>query len=359
MKREITLVAVFILVVNWSFGQGDSLAVKQVINNTRVSGQWFVAVSYDDHSEMNKFQLKRGYINFKNKINDKLSVRYTQDITVDKEGEDAGNVETRMKYLYMKIKAPPMAFVTNSYFEAGLVHRPWLDFEQKINRYRIQGKMFVERYKIINSADFGVAYVGLLGTKVDKSCQQSVNKKYPGKYGSISLGVFNGGGYSSPEMNNNKTVEGRLSLRPLPKIVPGVQLSYAIAYGKANTETNTDNFIMNLAVLSWESRYHSFLAQYYFGEGSYGDDYLGTNGMTNSNTGYSVFGELKISHTPFSLFSSYNRFESNAEGFGTRQILMGGVAYHFLKSKLVLHYENADYSAYDVNSYELALEIGF
>ena len=38
----------------------------------------------------------------------------------------------------------------NSYAEFGLVHRPWLDFEQKVDQYRAQGKMYIEKSGIFN-----------------------------------------------------------------------------------------------------------------------------------------------------------------------------------------------------------------
>jgi hypothetical protein len=58
-------------------------------------------------------------------------VRYTQDITLDEEGEDSGNIELRLKYLYLKAKMNSFLFFTNSYVELGVVHTPWIDFEQK------------------------------------------------------------------------------------------------------------------------------------------------------------------------------------------------------------------------------------
>ena len=68
-----------------------------------ISGQWFLAYNYNNSSELSQFALKRGYFTVKTKMNDFLSARYTQDITLDKEGSDAGNVELRLKYLYHQL----------------------------------------------------------------------------------------------------------------------------------------------------------------------------------------------------------------------------------------------------------------
>ena len=61
------------------------------------------------------------------------------------EGDDAGNIEMRLKYMYLKMKMDQFDFLPSSYFEFGMVHRPWLDFEESINGFRMQGTMFLER----------------------------------------------------------------------------------------------------------------------------------------------------------------------------------------------------------------------
>ena len=342
----------FIILIGFSFGSNTS-----VINqNTEISGQWFLA--FNNASEINQFVLKRGYFTIKTKMNDIFSVRYTQDITLDKEGSDAGNVEIRLKYLYLKIKLDQFDLINNSHLELGLVHRPWLDFEQSINKYRVQGKMFLERYSIINSADFGIFYTGLIGGKVGKDYQSTVTNKNPGKYGSYSIGIHNGGGYHAIEQNNNKTLEGRFSLRPLYEIYPGLQLTYAFTYGKANIESNLSDFNMNLLYLSSETRLGSFTGTYYTGNGDYGGKYIDEQNNSLAHTGYSLFGELKIPDTKISIFGRLDDFvlDDNLE---ERNTYIGGVSYSFLKSKVLF---NVDYqNNYDetIKIYEIALEIGF
>ena len=46
----------------------------------------------------------------------------------------------------------------------GEIHEP---DPQNINRYRVRGKMYLDRYKVTNSADFGVTFFALLGEKTD------------------------------------------------------------------------------------------------------------------------------------------------------------------------------------------------
>lgn len=87
-----------IILIIFSFGS-NALALNQKID---ISGQWFLA--FNNASEINQFVLKRGYFTIKTEMSDVFSIRYTQDITLDKEGSDAGNVEMRLKYLFLKIK---------------------------------------------------------------------------------------------------------------------------------------------------------------------------------------------------------------------------------------------------------------
>lgn len=55
---------------------------------------------------------------------------------------------------------------------------------------------------------------------------------------------MNGGGYHAVEVNENKSVEPRLSLRPFGDILPGLQTHYVGAYGKGNT-TYSPDWILN------------------------------------------------------------------------------------------------------------------
>ena len=328
---------------------------NKLLAKTDISGQWFLA--YNNATDINQFALKRGYFTIKTKMDEVFSVRYTQDITLDKEGSDAGNVEIRLKYLYLKMKLDQINFLKDSYFEVGLVHRPWLDFEQSVNKYRVQGKMFLERYNIISSADFGLFYTGLIGGTISEEYLNKVKVKNPGKYGSFALGIHNGGGYHAIEQNNNKTIEGRLSLRPFHEIYPGLQFTYAFTYGKANTEDNLTDFIMNLMYVSSETEFGVFTGQYFIGQGDYEGKYVDENNKSYSNSGFSLFGELNIPKTNFSLFGRYDEFAS--ENSDKQNAYIGGIAYKFLKSKVLFNIDSQKSGSETVNIYELALEIGF
>jgi hypothetical protein len=361
MRRKHT--ALFVLFVALCFSrlsaESEPDSNSTILKNTIISGQWFLSNIYDDNTKIDRFSLKRGYFTITSKLSDMFSVRYTQDITIDTEGDDAGNVEMRLKYLYLKMKLNDIKFLEDTYFEIGLVHRPWLNYEEHINRYRVQGTMFLDRYSVVNSADFGITYIGLLGGELDEDYQKNVSKSYPGRYGSFAFGVYNGGGYHAIEFNNNKTIEGRISLRPIPDWHPGLQLTYSFITGMANTPDNKTAFNSNLFMLSSESRHHAATAQYYFGKGAFNGEYIDESGKSLDNAGYSIFGEYKLHQIPISLFGRYDDFGSNNLSTNDQKTAIAGIAYRFLKSKVFFDFNY--YEGYDkiIRTYEIALEVIF
>ena len=351
---------IFLSLISLQAKAQDSLKImNRLLRLSDISGQYFISANYSEAENLNKMELKRGYFTIKTDINKNLSTRYTQDITIDKEGNDAGNVEMRMKYLYLKAKVNFLPKIQKGHFVLGLAPRPWINFEQKINDYRVQAKMYAEEVGVINSADFGIMYEGLIGGEIDEEYQKIVNKNYPGKYGSFSFGIYNGGGYHAAEVNNNKNIEGRVSLRPFPEFLPGFQASYAFAFGKANLPENMSDFEMHLVYLSSESKYHVLSAQYYYGIGDYTGEYVNSRLLSQANEGYSFFGEAKIPKTPFSLIGRYDYFNSELSPSYKQTNIFAGIAYHFAKNKVLLNYEYEDVAGSIDHIYEIALEIKF
>lgn len=303
MDKQSAIIIIFLIFCFASlFAEEKIEETPEVDTSVKISGIWFMAYRGNIPSAGDdSFGLKRGYLTFKKRFNETFSIRYTQDITINKEGDDAGNVELRFKYCYIKADLPEFLFFKQPFVEVGLVHQPWIEFEQKINTYRVQGKMFMEKYGVTSSADFGVNVVALLGGKLDGEARKKVDSSLPGKYGSVSLGVYNGGGYHAPEMNNNKTVEGRLTLRPFPGFMPGLQFSYGFATGKGNDTLNTP-YNYNIFYVSHETAKTTLTAQFYSGRGFHG------GGSDKLNAGYSCFGEICVPFTPLTVFGRFDHF---------------------------------------------------
>ena len=358
MKKTLTFLVFGILLTPAAHSQEAKDKIP-LLENTTISGEWFLGFGYNDNTEISTFHLKRGYLTIKTRLNDIFSVRYTQDITTDTEGSDMGNVEMRLKYLLLRVDLKNIDFLKNTFLEFGLVHRPWVEYEQKIMGYRVQGKMFTDRYDLVSTADFGVSFAGLIGGEINQEFQDRVSSYYPGRYGSFSLGVYNGGGYHSLEKNNNKIIEGRLSLRPLPDFMPGFQVSYTFSYGKSNTPWNNADYRLNVFHLSSVSEKHKLMLQFYSGLGGYNGDYTDEDGFSYRNEGYSGFAEIMIPNTKFAVFSRYDKFISHQDSDRIQNTFIAGLTYRFLSNKVLLNYDQNEYMGVYTRIYELALEVNF
>lgn len=340
----------------------------------KMSGNWFIAyrnglrqVQADEtHTASNEkvdgFVLKRSYFTLKKDLSEHFAVRYTMDLTIDKEGSDEGNVETRLKYLYIKAKPNLGKNFTGTWVEAGMVHRPWLDYEQKINTYRVQDNMFIERNRIFNSADLGITIGGNIGPKMDKQFLKQVNGAMKGKYCSYSLGLYNGGGYSGLENNDSKVFAARVSFRPFANKFPELQVSGYFNTGKGNSPEEP-NFNQVLAFLAYTGKNLTLTAQHHQGEGDFRAKYVIEDNPSKAlkNSGYSFFGEYKIKNTPLALWARFDNFDLNEviqKSFTKRYI--GGVTYRVNKNlRIVANAEHSDQNMEKNDIYEVNLEISF
>src|SRR4030042_2830009 len=270
--------------------------------------------SAGDGVDRNKFAIKRGYFRFTKEFMPWFESHITFDVTQAsvKDSSLSDSVQVRLKYIYGKFKLTDMAFLTKPNFEVGLVHMPWLDYEEHTNYYRMQDTIFLERNGLFNSADFGVLFTSFLGGETPKENQEKGKSHYAGRYGSVQAGVFNGSGYHASEQNKNKVLEGRLTIRHLPDVIPGLQLSYLGITGKGNTAANPD-WTTNLAFGSFESEPVVVTGQYYWGKGQQD----GSN--ETKQDGYSFFTELKLYNmfkdpvNRFSVVGRYDHFDPNTD----------------------------------------------
>ncbi len=339
--------------------------VKSLLNDISFSGQWFLSYQSGRVRGIsdNEFLLKRGYITFNKRFNEHFSARITQDVNVDREGDGEGDIEIRLKYGFLRYQFSGGSLFYKPYVEFGMVSRPWIDFEQSINRYRVQGTMFLERSGILSSADYGLSFVTLLGGELDEDYQKNVSRSFPGKYGSFAIGIYNGGGYHAIEKNENKMVDGRLSLRPVPEIIPGLQFSFVGAYGKGNVGSSPEYKTL-AGILSYESRIIDLTGTYYSGTGFEDGGQLNSYGKPPSNNGYSIFADFNIPKTPFNLIGRYDKFTSDSgifKSISERYIL--GFAYYFLgDSKIIIDYDRVKRNfttGKDDYVFEIAVEVRY
>jgi hypothetical protein len=167
------------------------------------------AAELENRDGQNAFDATRAYLNVNAQVSRNVRFRFTPDIRRVTDGSLAGSLTVRVKYAFAQFDN---VLNERSWLRFGLHQSPWLDFEESINRYRVQGTMFAEREGLIpGSADFGASYFTPL----------------PKNYGEIHAGVYNGEGFTQADPNKYKSVQGRFTLRPLPGrgLANGLRLS--------------------------------------------------------------------------------------------------------------------------------------
>jgi hypothetical protein len=340
----------------------DALRGLKIGTLTYISYQ---SIEQDDGAggleSVSRFNVTRGYIDIRKDMTSYFGFRATPDVHQD----GSGDWKLRLKYLYGAFKWAGHGFLGKSYAEVGLAHVPWLDFEEHINRFRMQGTMFLERNGLFNSADVGILVGGDLGEEMPEDYRAHVNSHYAGRWGSFGVGVYNGGGYHAASNNNNLVIEGRLSLRPVPNVVPGLQVSLLGITGKGNTADSPDWDVL-AAMLSYESRYLVATGQYYDGTGNQSGTAVDGDGDSLDQDGYSVFAEIRLpQREEFSVFSRYGRFDTDANDSAAdvRKRFIIGAAWQFLKGNYwVVDYDRVQHSEPgipDEHSVAVTLQINY
>ena len=295
-----------------------------------------------------QFRIKRGYIDIRKRITPYFSARITPDVFQD----ETGDLIVRLKYAYGQFNWQWDGLIQKPHVEWGVSHMPWLDFEEHINRFRMQDTMFMERNHLFNSADMGVLFGGNFGRDMPDDFKKNVQNHFAGRWGSFGVGIYNGGGYHAVEKNTNKALEGRLTIRPIPDIVPGLQLSAFGIDAKGNQSDVAEEVVPDMQVLaamiSYESRRLVATAQYERGEGNQGGTAVDANGDALPHDGYSLFTEVRIDRTArFSIIGRYDWFDTNRTdpSADITKRYIAGIAWQFHKGNYwVLDFDRLEHT---------------
>jgi hypothetical protein len=216
----------------------------------------------------------------------------------------------------------------------------------------MQDTMFMERNGLFNSADLGVYFGGNFGRSMPDDFKNNVQSHFAGRWGSFGVGVYNGGGYHAVENNTNKAVEARLTFRPLPDVVPGLQISGFGVAAKGNIATGDEESYPDMQVLatmiSYESRRLVATAQYERGKGNQSGSAVDDEGKALPHHGYSFFADLRLDKKArFSLIGRYDWFDTNRESPSgdIKKRIIAGVAWQFVKGNYwVLDFDRLEHT---------------
>jgi hypothetical protein len=201
--------------------------------------------------------------------------------------------------------------------------------------------MFMERSGIFNSADFGLTLAGSLGPELSEEYRKRVNSKYSARHGSFAVGIYNGGGYHGVEVNSNKAREGRITYRPLPDALPGLQVSGLAIVGEGNVlgdPENTPDWNTYNAFLSYEHARGVVTGQYVRGKGNQRGSWTEPDNPSKATpfSGWAFFGEWRLdSH--WRVTGGYDRFlRKPGEDDLSFYRVYGGVGYDLGQGNILL-----------------------
>jgi hypothetical protein len=170
-------------------------------------------VLFVDFTRTTSPSITDAYLNVTGQANHVFAFRVTPDVVRETgQGSSLAGSETyRLKYGYVQINLDDWLW-RGSYGRAGMIQTPYVDFEESVYRYRFQGQVFAEKEGFLSSADFGASFRTL----------------FPGGYGEIVGGMYNGEGYTRADPNDQKALQIRGTLRPLPG--PGLMRGLRVSY---------------------------------------------------------------------------------------------------------------------------------
>ncbi len=260
------------------------------------------------------FELRRAYFDVRMKFNDRFRVRWTPDVMFN--GQDTPFV--RLKYAYATYVLGDLGLFENIRLSLGQLPRPWISYQERFNKYKVFGDMLLETAGVVNSTDRGISLETDLGGKSDDTTL--IGEK--GRYGSLMIGIYNGGGYMQGEYNSAKTFEFRLSLRPLPETLP--HLLYVVTgvagkpnfNGPVNLDYDSSKVLVLNQYLVYATRKIIIAGQFEAGTGDvFGDNYLeyvissyGFGLKSRQHYGFSLFGDFAVTDKLF-IFGRYDFFK--------------------------------------------------
>jgi hypothetical protein len=192
MKKILLSVTAVAMMSTYAVAEGT--LVKSKVPVLKFSGKHYLGFISNSDKDINKFETRRNYLQVKAYFDEdpKSYFRITLD-THDSEGET--NVRLKYAYLYLNDILPYTGV------EIGQAHRPWIDYEEHGGwNYRSISKVFTEAHDgahLTNSADRGINFK----TKLDTF--------------SSELGVFNGEGYHNEQIDDQLSLEWRLTYHAL------------------------------------------------------------------------------------------------------------------------------------------------
>jgi len=270
------------------------------------------------------FNVGRSYINVTGNVSHLVAFRLTPDIARETGASSLnGSLTFRVKYAFAQLNLDEWT-TPGTWARFGIQQTPWVDFQEGIYRYRFQGTVFTEREGYLSSSDAGASF----------------RYNVPSNYGEVHVGIYNGENYNRAEVNDQKAIQVRGSVRPF------AQSATLLLRGlRGHVFYDADNYVQSAArrrFVASATFEHKFV--------NAGVDYLSTADQTSTRTrelegqGYSLWATPR-SPSGWELLLRWDHMTpDDSRDNETRDRTIAGVAYWFphqgsVSSALMLDYD--------------------
>lgn len=279
-----------------------------------VYGQYLYQVS-DSANHQNNFAITRAHLIVIGRLPAGILGRITADVY-----SSGTSLAYRLKHAYAAY-TPEHSALT---YKLGLMHTPWLDWEETLWDYRMQGTMATDRNGYITSADLGA---GIDGTW----SQDRIN---------LQVALMNGEGYTGGYGDQRKDFEARASVRLLAtddmSRVGGIRLTGYAGIGKPTSGGTRNRFI---GMLSYRSHRATLAAEIVATKDSVTGAVPPGPAPLASTTGrlISAYGVFNVQGTRAAVIGRVDFWDPNTAATGDRQTrIIGGVSYQIAPQLRVL-----------------------
>jgi hypothetical protein len=255
----------------------------------------------DTANHLNAFDITRAYLNVIGRFPGGLYTRVTADVFTTADSSRA----YRIKFAYVAY-TPGKSPLT---YKIGEIHTPWLDWEEALWDYRMQGPMAMDRAGYLSASDFGAGVDGKWGP--DK-----VN---------MQVALVNGEGFNKGTGDRRKELMGRVSLRVRDtndsSRIGGLRLT---AYGQYGKPTSGGERRHLITMISYRSKQTTLAAE---AAVTHDTATAPVKVPTNGHL-YSAFGIYKIPHSKAAIIARLDVTHAQAGTTTDRQTrFIGGVSY--------------------------------
>jgi hypothetical protein len=203
-------------------------AQAQQAPQVSVTGVVYTQYQYTDSSvHTSTFDMTRAYVNVLGRFANGFTTRVTTDIAPSA----AGNQFIRLKYAFAAW-TPTGSSLT---YKLGMIQTPFVDYEETLWDYRMQGTIAVDRNGVMTSSDIGFG----------------VDGHWNGEQVNAQVALVNGEGYSGGTGDFRKDVEARVSYRIQPtndnSRVGGLRVTGYAGVGKFTGGVDRNRFLGQLS----------------------------------------------------------------------------------------------------------------